>query len=439
MGPVYRLATPILDAGGVSVGVLAATVGFDRVQTFVSIPGQRTRDVRTYIVDSAGRPLFASHPRAGLEYGTPFPSPALQQPAGSAVEYVNYEGVRVLGSAVPIPERSWSYVAEAPVATAFVQLRRLATLAGVLEGTFALFLVAVVWVVARTMVTPLRRLVTAARRIQAGELGVQVQINREDELGDLGRTFDQMSRELEHSSRQITELHEHEMRRAAQLASVGELASGIAHEIKNPLVGVQSGLDLLERQTDHPPKAASYFTQMRAQLQRIDAAIQNLLRYARPKEPRLAWTDPRQLVQRVVELVTPQADAVGVRIETRAQTPIRRVRLDPELVTQALVNLVLNGIQAMEPRGVVTIASEISTGEARITVSDTGAGIAEDQLDTVFRPFYTTKHQGTGLGLAISRGIMERHGGTLRADSRVGAGSTFTLAFPLTEDEPASP
>jgi signal transduction histidine kinase len=225
------------------------------------------------------------------------------------------------------------------------------------------------------------------------------------------------------------------MRRAAQLASAGELASGIAHEIKNPLIGVASGVDLLERRLNDDPKSATVLGQMREQLKRIESAIRDLLSYAQPKKPRLIWTAPDQLVDRVVALIGSQAETAGVSIEKRVGGDARKIHVDPELMTQALVNLTLNGIQALGPGGVVGISTECVNGEVRISVSDTGAGIPKDRIEEIFRPFFTTKHQGTGLGLAITRGIVERHGGRLEVGSEEGQGSQFTLVFATTDEE----
>jgi signal transduction histidine kinase len=108
-------------------------------------------------------------------------------------------------------------------------------------------------------------------------------------------------------------------------------------------------------------------------------------------------------------------------------------------MTQTLVNLALNGIQAMRPGGVLSISTTVTGDEVRLAVSDTGVGVPEDQLEKIFRPFYTTKHQGTGLGLAITRGIVDRHGGRLEVVSRPGEGSTFTLVFATPATEAAAP
>jgi signal transduction histidine kinase len=429
VSPVYRLGTPLRDAGGTAVGVLAASIGFQGLEAFLRISPNLAGDIHTFVVDREGRPLFASHAHPGLEYAARLPSPLADAGTGPTERYTNYEGVEVIAASVPVPGRSWRYIAEAPVSGVMGQLQGLALLAAVLEAGFALLLVAVVWFVARSIVAPLRRLVYAAERLRGGELGVEVRIDRPDELGELGRTFNQMSRELQASTQQIQELHDQEMRRAAQLASVGELASGIAHEIKNPLIGVTSGLGLLSKRVGEDPAVRNIIGQMHAQLQRIEAAIRDLLSYARPKDPRTMLTDPGRLIDRVVGLIRAQAEAAGVRVETRLSPEVPKIEIDPDLMTQSLVNLALNGVQAMDPGGVLTISAAKVGDTVRIGIADTGAGIAEQDVEHIFRPFYTTKHEGTGLGLAISRGIVDRHGGTLEVTSERGRGSTFTLVF----------
>ncbi len=435
---VFRFATPIRDDRGGVLGVLGATVEPDEQREFINLADYMAGYVEAFILCSGGYPLFVFHPHASVDYSQRMSSPLVDLPPGSSARYVNYAGVDVIGFSLPIRGVPWLYVAELPVRTAFGQLRSLRLLSAALEGVFALALVGIVWVVAGSIVSPLKRLVFAAERIRSGDLDAHVRVDSDDELGELSDTFNQMAQGLRESAYEIRELHEQEMRRAAQLASVGELAAGIAHEIKNPLAGASSGIDMLEQELQRSPSSESLLRQVRAQLRRIESAIRDLLSYARPKQPIVGWAAPRQLVERVVTLVGPQAEAAGVRIEQNTESATRRVRVDPELLTQALVNLSLNGIQAMPAGGVLTFGIEPRGDEIRMTVSDTGTGIPESAMNEIFRPFFTTKHRGTGLGLAITRSIVERHGGRLEVESTTGHGSTFALVLSTVDEESGS-
>jgi signal transduction histidine kinase len=435
--PVFHVAQPITDRHGDLAGVFVATASFATQREFLHIPPHLAGYVETYIVARDGRPLFVSHAHLPLDFNVRLPSPLAEEPAGSTAAYTNYEGEEVLGISTEIPGLDWKCIAEAPIEAAFGQLLDLRILSAVLEGVFALALVAIVWFVARSIVSPLRRLVTAAERIRRGDMGVEVKVDREDELGQLGHTFNQMSQGLERSAAEIQELHAQQMLRAGQLASVGELASGIAHEIKNPAASIASGIDLLARELEDDVKAEGIVRLIRAQLKRIESAVSNLLSYARPRRPHAVWADVQQIVDRSAALVKPQAEAANVRIETRQEGALPRVQVDTELLTQALVNLALNGIQAMRDGGVLGITTEYRDDAVRISVTDTGTGMGEDQLQKIFRPFFTTKHRGTGLGLAITRGIVERHGGRIEVVSRIAEGSSFTLVIPVAPKEAA--
>jgi signal transduction histidine kinase len=142
-------------------------------------------------------------------------------------------------------------------------------------------------------------------------------------------------------------------------------------------------------------------------------------------------------VNRVVGLVRPQAEAARVRVEQRTTGVTERVRVDPELLTQALVNLALNGIQAMASGGILTIGTNQRDNEILIGVTDTGKGIPDSEIEKIFRPFFTAKHRGTGLGLAITRTIVERHGGRLEVESTLGVGTHFSMILPIVDEESA--
>ena len=434
--PGLQFAVPVTGIMGTHVGFLVGIVGPARLPALFQIPQHVAGEIESFILEE-WRPLYVSHAHGPVDYSIPVETPLKGMPLGTTARYRDRQGVRVVGKAARIPEFSWIYLTEQPDAHALGALRRLRQASIYLALVFALLVVGAAWFVSGGIVAPVRRLVDATRRLGAGDLEARVDPVTPDEIGVLSAAFNEMAAELAQSASEVQGLHQREIERAGQLASVGELASGIAHEIKNPLVGASSGLDLLDQKLDQNLPTDDLRKQIRSELGRMDRAVRDLLSFARPREPRVGWVAPGLLVDRVVGLVRPQAEAAGVRVEEAATTTLERIRVDPELLTQALVNLAMNGIQAMNPGGVLTITTEKRDDEILIRVSDTGKGIPAAEIEEVFRPFFTAKHRGTGLGLAITRTIVERHGGRLEVESTPGVGSCFTLFLSSVEEESA--
>lgn len=435
--PGLRFSVRLTGIDGENEGLLVGIVGPTRLPRLFQISEEVAGEIEGSILEDGWRPIFVSHPRGPVDYSTPLETPLRGMPFGVTSRYEDRMGVSVVGRAARIPEFSWVYLTEQRDTNAFGALRRLREASIYLALVFAVLVVGAAWLVAGGIVAPLRRLVEATRRLGAGDLNARVEPARADEIGVLSAAFNEMAGELERRALEVKELHEGEIERAAQLASVGELAAGIAHEIKNPLAGASSGIELLERQLAEDRPSENLLGQIRSELGRMDRAIRDLLSYARPKEPEVGWVSPRLLADRVVALIRPQAEAAGVVVEHRNDGVGHRVRVDPELLTQALVNLAMNGIQAMQPGGVLTLGVAERGREIHLEVSDTGRGIPEEDLENIFRPFFTTKHRGSGLGLAISRTIVERHRGRVEVETTAGLGSRFTLVLPIAEEEAA--
>ncbi len=435
--PGLRFSVPVTGIMGAHVGFLIGVVGPARLPDFFQIPGHVAGDIESFILEENWHPLFISHSHGPVDFRSPLETPLNGMPMGTPARYRDRQGVEVVGKAAQIPEFSWIYLTEQPDTRALGALRRLRQASIYLALAFALLVVGAAWFVSGGIVAPVHRLVDAARRLGAGDLEARVDPVTRDEIGVLGAAFNEMAAELAQSANEVRELHQREIERAGQLASVGELAAGIAHEIKNPLAGASSGLDLLDQKLDQKLPTADLRMQIRSELHRMDRAVRDLLSFARPKEPRVGWVAAELLVERIVGLIRPQAEAAGVRVEERTTTVSERIRVDPELLTQALVNLALNGIQSMDSGGVLTIGTERRGDEILIRVSDTGRGIPASEIEEIFRPFFTAKHRGTGLGLAITRTIVERHGGRLEVESTPGVGSCFTLILSTVEEEAA--
>jgi PAS domain S-box-containing protein len=234
-----------------------------------------------------------------------------------------------------------------------------------------------------------------------------------------------------------------ELQRAAQLSFTGELAAGLAHEIKNPLAGIQGAVDILIRRRDANDPEREALEGVRHQVQRIDNTVRALLDRARPRNLKLERGSLTELMQATVELARAQTAARGgdqVQIEFVPPTEDISLVVDAAQIEDALLNLMINAMEAVEEDGKVTLrihrvsAEDAETPEiAVIEVSDNGRGIEEKDLATIFNPFFTTSKGGTGLGLPAVRRIARVHGGSVEVTSVVGEGSTFIIRLPITE------
>lgn len=429
--PQFRLLVPVARMDGTVAGYLGGSVGLQGSREFFQIAEHTAGSIEVFVVDAQGRPLFVSHPHGPVDYARPLGTPLLGLQPGWRMRYRDRQGLDVIGTSAAIPGQSWRLITEAPLEDAIAGLRDLRRAAVFLELLFVFLVAGAAWFVAGGIVAPVRRLVEATRRVGRGDLRVRVKVENQDEIGELGHAFNEMTAELARTSARVQELHQREIERAEQLATVGELASGVAHEIKNPVVGISSGLDLVKRRLGEDAELAPIIEEMMRQLSRIGAAVQDLLKYARPATPTLAPADANHAVRRAVRLVQPAAERAGVIVDLRLDPSLPEIRADEELICQALVNLLMNAVQATARAGHICVSTRVQPDAVEFRVSDTGHGIQPDQLQHIFKPFFTTRHTGTGLGLPITREIVERHGGRIEVESRVGKGSTFTVLLPV--------
>jgi signal transduction histidine kinase len=236
-------------------------------------------------------------------------------------------------------------------------------------------------------------------------------------------------------------IHDGEMVQAEHLATMGELAAGVAHEIRNPLAGIAGAIEIISKDfpKDHPDR--EILEDLRQEVRRIEKVLNDLLTYARPKAPQFGMADLKDTVAHTLQFARQQIGSKNVEFSIQIPSPLPRFRMDPEQLHQVLLNLVLNGIQALDQEGKISIQAGVLAGSGapnrpnyiEISVSDTGGGISRDYLEKIFRPFYTTKRGGTGLGLSLCRRIISQHGGTLSAESEVNKGSRFIIRLPMRE------
>lgn len=224
--------------------------------------------------------------------------------------------------------------------------------------------------------------------------------------------------------------------REQRLSAMGNLAAGVAHEIRNPLNAISVGLQRLRlefapAEPDAKSEYARFVQLLRDEVGRLNSLVDQFLTLARPLKLSLAEEPIGPVVAEVIALLAPQAAERGIRIEQIGPGAASRIRMDHGQLNRALLNVLLNAIQAVPQGGSVTVATEVAAGTLRIRVADTGPGIAPQHLDRIFEPYFTTKEGGTGLGLALAHKIVQEHGGELRAENRAAGGAVFTVELPV--------
>ncbi len=282
---------------------------------------------------------------------------------------------------------------------------------------------------------PIQDLIITMERAEQG-LEARAEVKSSDDIGRLGLAFNSLLSKLELARRRVERYHYEQMKRADRLASIGEMAAGIAHEIKNPLAGIAGVIQVIKKDMLVGDQKKAVLDEVLSQVERMDKAVRNLLSFARPPEPKMTLVDINELIGKLLDFLAPQFAKNSILAERRLATGLPWLTLDPDLVQQALINIALNAIQAM-PEGGKFIVETKSTkpsgdepGSVEIVFMDTGKGISTENLGRIFGPFFTTRQQGTGLGLSITQRIIEQHNGEINVTSAPGKGAVFTISFP---------
>lgn len=239
--------------------------------------------------------------------------------------------------------------------------------------------------------------------------------------------------------RDITEqLHAEEKQQLVnQMALVGQMAAGLAHEIKNPLAGVKVSLDVLADELDLPAEDKEVFSRIINEINRMEKLLKNLLNYARPPQPHFDLVDLNRLLEnslKNVEMVSSKNADFTIHFEKDFATELPQVEIDSSQMQQVFLNIYLNAVDAMETEGIISTTTAMDGEDCvLIKISDSGKGMSEASCEKIFTPFFTTKTKGTGLGLSICKRLVEQHGGSIVVHSQVGIGTSFAITLPLTQ------
>ncbi len=316
--------------------------------------------------------------------------------------------------------------------------------------------------VQRVVYRPLVDLKDGAAKLAEGDLEHQIPVRSDDELGQLAESFNSMTEALRKSRAELQEwgrtleqkveeatrelhLAQAEAARGEKLASVGLLAAGIAHELNNPLTGVLTFSHLVRKELPDDSPEAEDLDLVIQETKRCATIIRRLLDFAREKTPEKKYSDINQLIEDTTQLIGQSAQVADIEIILDLDKALPAVWIDEDLVKQVIMNVLVNAQHAIEHEGRITVRTRVRNDRpgadikaglvplAEITITDTGCGIPEENLQRIFDPFFTTKGvgKGTGLGLSVSHGTIQAHEGLIEVESRPGVGTEFRIYLPL--------
>lgn len=354
------------------------------------------------------------------------------QVARGAREY-ELDGQRRVAAFARVENGVGSVVVEVPRDEVFKATRELSRRSLLFALGVVAMALALAVLLGRRVTRPLRDLSSTMQTLSRGEFGVEVPVDGPQEIAAVGSALNEMSRELVRRSEQLQETNA-QLVQSEKLSAVGELAASVAHEVKNPMVGIvgfaQLGLESTEKS-----EMLEYFKLIEQDAFRANKILQNLLEFSRPPETEFEALSPNDVVLGAMALCVHQLQMHRVRVQTQLATGLPQVRGKSNQLRQVLLNLMMNAGQAMESseKKLITVTTaRAEPGFVELRVADTGPGLADEVKEQLFKPFFTTKRrgQGTGLGLSVSRTIIEAHRGSIRAEGAPGAGATFIIRLP---------
>lgn len=279
---------------------------------------------------------------------------------------------------------------------------------------------------------PINRLAAQVRQVADGDLSVSFPLASSDEIGELGRSFNEMVTKLQEREALEKRLYE-----AEHLSKVGQLATGIAHEIRNPLNYISLAVDHLKSEfvaacPDNGEKFVPLAEKIKEEVRRANYLVVNFMNYGRPLKLRIGEVSYPELIAKVLPLLRERLDEQRITVVTDLPPELPPMHVDGEMLRNCVLNFVTNAIQAMPAGGTITLGASFDreTETFRLTFADQGVGIPSEDLPKIFQPWFTSKEAGIGLGLAITERIVREHGGDILVESIPGKGTTFTVILP---------
>lgn len=309
------------------------------------------------------------------------------------------------------------------------------------------------YMLANNLARPILKLRNLSQAVAEGDLDQRINLQREDEIGELADAFDTMTVKLkdrteeaarlytvtEQRNRELEEINEKleqtqlQLIQSEKLASIGQLTAGIVHDVKNPFAVIMGMAEVLSEDENLDETTRHSLRVMRESAVKGNKIVSDLLKFARQQKPEMRYADMRETIEASVRLTAYLTRPFNL-VKELPTTPVM-MTFDSQQIEQVLINMIHNAIQAMQKHGLLRVALEQHGDEVHVIIQDSGCGIAPEHLRRIFDPFFTTKSegQGTGLGLSTSYGIIKNHGGRIDVESEVGTGTTFTIVLPAVQ------
>ncbi len=293
--------------------------------------------------------------------------------------------------------------------------------------------VGVACILVRYVRKPIMVLTNLMARVEAGEKNVRMVPRYNDEISYLMHSFNSMLDKLEAAQLELEQYHFQQMEHADRLAAIGEMATGVAHEIKNPLAGIKGALPLIAEDFSPGDERLQVVSDIMAQIERLNKTATDLLKFGRPGTPQFAYLNVNDVICETLFFVAQHPESKNVEQLKQLGQDIPLIWADCKQLQQVLLNIIINALQAMPAKGhVLLTTTQVHEGGGdyvQIQIADDGPGIPEFVREKIFAPFFTTKNRGTGLGLSICKQLVKQNNGRINVDSS-SAGTTFTLVFP---------
>lgn len=349
-------------------------------------------------------------------------------------DYVESSGRKLVGSFERIPDINLSVGLTTPKDKAFEAANE------ILQNILAIGVIILILALAAAilfsnlMTSPLQALAAVAEKVGAGDFHVAINVQTNDEIGDLADSFSKMEKGLLDRDEALSSAQS-ALVQSEKMSAFGQLSAGIAHEVKNPLAGILGHAQLALGKT-HNDDLKKHLEVIEKETRRCKAIVENLMKFARAEKIEFQPTDLGQVIQDTINLVDHQLSLAGCKI-LKEIDPCPLVKGNPNQLQQVLLNLMVNASHAMEKSEIknVIVRLKVVNGKAQIQVADTGHGMTEEVKKKIFEPFFTTKPtgKGTGLGLSVTHGIIKEHKAEVRVESVVDQGTTFFIDFDIPE------